>query len=321
MILNQQQIDSFQENGFLAVENVLNAEDLQPLLEEYDALLSQITEELFLKGKLSSKYEGLAFSERYTEIARECPQCVDYLNISLPLVNGEVDPEHYRVHSGPAVFDLLRHPKILDLVEPFLGSEIASSPVLQMRIKPPLKKVASDCAAHSNVGLTTWHQDTVAVLPEANETNQITVWIAVTDASIENGCLASIAGSHKDGEHRHVPGLIPREPTVPESAINNRKGTPLPVKKGGVVIFHKQNIHCSLPNRSNQLRWSLDIRYHPVGQPSGRPAFPGFIARSRQDPSSVLSDAGIWAQMWQDARTRIVNGEYQGRLFRDWEND
>jgi hypothetical protein len=106
---------------------------------------------------------------------------------------------------------------------------------------------------------------------------------------------------------------------VPAEIIRGRRGRALPVGRGGLVIFHKHNIHCSRPNRSQRLRWSLDLRYHPVGQASGRPAFPGFVARSRANPESELADPLRWERMWQEARTRIVRGEYRGPIFKDWQ--
>jgi hypothetical protein len=191
---------------------------------------------------------------------------------------------------------------------------------MQMRIKPPQYQLNGENVSHSNIGITTWHQDTVAVLPEADDTNQLTVWVAITDADEENGCLVSIPGSHRQGPKIHQPGEIAREPTIPESIINGRKGLPLPVKRGGLVIFHKQNIHSSLPNLSDRLRWSVDLRYHPVGQPSGRPAFPGFVARSKSSPELELKDPLVWKRLWDDARTRIIRGEYTGPIFKDWDN-
>ena len=243
---------------------------------------------------------------------------MDDFNISLPLINGHVDPDTYDAYLPDALFHLQRDPHILDLVESLIGSEIASSPVQQMRIKPPQSKIGAANVAHSNVGVTTWHQDTVAVLPEAVNTRQVTVWVAVTDADRENGCLVSIPGSHREGELAHEPGRIAREPTVPESVINGRSGVALPVRRGGVVLFHRFNIHSSLPNLSDRMRWSVDIRYHPVGEASGRPAFPGFTARSRQSPETELREASAWRANWEAARQRIINGEHGGVVFRDW---
>ena len=92
---------------------------------------------------------------------------------------------------------------------------------------------------------------------------------------------------------------------------------PLPVRRGAVVLFHKHNVHRSLSNRSGRLRWSMDLRYNPIGQPSGRPAFPNFVARSARNPETVLDDFNAWRSLWDDARKRIVNGEYPERSFED----
>jgi len=317
-MLSESQLAEFDRQGFLVVDGVLGDADLEPLERDYEEFLDATCRRLHRQGRIPSAFEAEDFTRRFAKTVAACPDCVDEFNISLPLVNGEVDADHYRAHFAPALFWLQRNDKILDLVESLIGPEIASSPVQQMRIKPPQASVGEANVAHSNVGITTWHQDTVAVLPEAAQTNQLTVWIAVTDADLDNGCLVSIPGSHREGEHPHQAGQIAREPTVPEAIIAGRGGTPLPVRRGGVILFHKHNIHSSLPNRSTRLRWSLDMRYHPIGQPSGRPAFPGFIARSRQNPDSELRDAQVWRQNWEDARRRIVNGEYQGPVFRDW---
>jgi len=319
-MLSSEQLESFRRDGYLVIERVLDDSDLEPLELEYDALLNDLAQRLFAQGEIVSTYGELDFAERFAKVVAQYPGCIDRMNISLPLVNSEIDAEQYRAHTGPAVFELLRNPKVLDVVESVIGPEIASSPVQQMRIKPPLTQLVGDNVAHSGVGNTTWHQDTVAVLDEAENTNQVTVWIAVTDADLENGCLVSIPGSHLEGSHRHVPGDIPREPTVPADIIAGRNGNALPVERGGIIIFHKQNIHCSRPNRSNRLRWSVDLRYHPIGQASGRPAFPGFVARSRSKPETELRDPVQWNRDWQAARERIINGEYQGPVFKDWDN-
>ena len=65
-------------------------------------------------------------------------------------------------------------------------------------------------------------------------------------------------------------------------------------------------MHASLPNLSNDIRWSVDLRYQPIGEPTGRPWFPGFVARSRRAPESVLPDAVAWAALWERARERLA---------------
>ena len=70
--------------------------------------------------------------------------------------------------------------------------------------------------------------------------------------------------------------------------------------------MHKHTIHGSPPNVSDRIRWSLDLRSNPIGQPTGRPEFPGFVARSRLDPESELRDPEAWAGLWRGARDRLA---------------
>ena len=316
--LDEAQCRSFAENGFLAIDRLLDDDDLVALEAEYAALLDDLAAALFRAGRIAQTHAHLPFAERFTEILADYPDLHRHFNISLPLINGAVDPASYHTHAGPAVFALLRHPKILDVVECLIGPEISSSPVQQMRMKPPETRVGGGLKGHSNVGQTTWHQDIVALLPEADDTEQLTVWLAITEATVENGCLVSVPGSHREGPKPHCANAaLASEPHVPEHLMARRAAVPLPVKRGGVILFHKMNVHRALPNRSAGLRWSMDLRYHPTGQSSGRPAFPGFVARSRANPSSELRDPTAWARSWDEARRRIVAGAYRGRIFED----
>ena len=311
-------IASFEKNGFLAIDILLDDEELHPIEVEYTDLLDRLATELHQAGKISDRHVALPFGERYTRIIAEFPDLHRRFNISLPLTNDPIDSEMFHGHAGPSVFQLLRNPKILDVVECIIGTEIYSSPVQQMRMKSPELSVRGELKGHSNVGATAWHQDIVALLPEADRTQQLTVWLAITDATVENGCLVSVPGSHRQGPKAHCANLaIASEPQIPGKLMEGCEAVPLPVKRGGIVLFHKLNVHRALPNRSDDLRWSMDLSYHPTGQATGRPAFPGFVARSRVNPESELRDPVAWSQSWDDARERILSGRYLGRIFED----
>ena len=46
--------------------------------------------------------------------------------------------------------------------------------------------------------------------------------------------------------------------------------------------------HRSTLNKTDEVRWSMDLRYQ-TGTPSGRPYYPDFAVRSRSNPASVLT--------------------------------
>ncbi len=316
--LSAEQLDGLDRDGFLAIESLLTDEDLAPVYDEYERVLDGRVDRMLADGTLRERPGG-GFGDRYSAVLAADPLSHRWFNISLPLINGPVDAYSYVMHCGPAVFGLLRHPAILDVVESVIGPEIASNPVQQMRMKPPVDAVADESLRlHSNIGVTTWHQDIVALLSDADDTRIVTVWVALTDAFVDNGCLVSIPGSHRLGPQVHCANAdLASEPYVPPTVLAGMREQPLPVRRGGVVLFDKLNAHRSLPNRSGSMRWSMDLRYNPIGQGSGRPAFPAFVARSARQPESVLKDFETWKTMWDDARDTIVSGAYPDRIFED----
>lgn len=307
-------LDRFQEQGYLIVEDVLDPrEDLDPVVREYEALLDSLCERWQADGKLSSDFRDLPFPRRFARVVQEMQphgvNVMSFFDISLPF-RGVTDETP--IHLGPEVFGLLVNPKLLDVVEQFVGSEILSNPIQHTRIKPPERELPEQFRGSSLMGKTDWHQDRGVHLPEADETNMLTVWLPVTDATVENGCLCAIPGSHREGLATHCPsnGLF-----IPQDLLGGEP-VPLPVRRGGVLFFHHETKHASLSNVSDGIRWSFDLRYQPIGQPTGRPWFPGFVARSRQNPSSEVRDWRIWADLWRDARARLARTEGPGKANR-----
>ena len=93
---------------------------------------------------------------------------------------------------------------------------------------------------------------------------------------------------------------------------------PLEVGAGGVVLLNKLTEHVSLSNHGESIRWSFDLRYQPIGQPTGRSVFPGFIARSEAHPEQALTDPDEWANLWWQARDRIVSGQVRWQFNTRW---
>jgi ectoine hydroxylase-related dioxygenase (phytanoyl-CoA dioxygenase family) len=140
----------------------------------------------------------------------------------------------------------------------------------------------------------------------------LTVWLPLTDATEANGCLCIIPGSHRHGLVTHCPRPGNH---IPDQLLGGQ-AVPLPVKRGAVLLFHHLTKHASLTNTSDGIRWSFDLRYQPIGQPTGRPAFPGFVARSRKNPASEVTDWHVWADLWRETRSRLAHGQDPGKFTR-----
>ena len=134
----------------------------------------------------------------------------------------------------------------------------------------------------------------------------VTVWLAITDATVENGCLQVKPG--------RTTGMIPHcaltQLGIREKFLPKQDAVPAPVKAGGGVIFHPLTPHASLRNLSNEYRWSFDLRYNVTGQNTGRDHFPDFVARSRTNPSAELRDWQVWKDMWEATRADIAQSKH-----------
>ncbi|MEM7016026.1 MAG: phytanoyl-CoA dioxygenase family protein [Pseudomonadota bacterium] len=299
-ILTQAQIQQFNQQGFIALEDVLDIERfIKPVEQEYDVQLRELCDAWSAQGKMPTLPPEATFADR---IKASYAAGLDYLqplDISLPGKNVKPDTP---MHTGPATFRLLTAAPLLDVVESLIGPEITSNPIQHVRIKPPMALVRAR-ENRSFITHTAWHQDRAVTLEEADRSRIVTTWLAMTDATLENGCLQVFPESHQGDMLTHCarPQL-----GIPEELLPAVKPKHVTVRKGGIIVFHPLTIHGAGHNNSEQLRWSFDIRFNVTGDPTGREMFPDFVARSRSDPEQELHDPQAWQQRWLSARERLA---------------
>ena len=294
-MLTNAQVRQFRDHGYLVVEALLDEETLGPVRGEYSDLLNSLYSDWSESGNLP--VVG-SFEEQLIAAYRAGFDWFQPMDISLPGDRIQADTP---MHFGPAVFDLVTAPAILDVVEDLIGSEITSNPIQHVRIKPPSRELDAD-EVRAHVGGTDWHQDRAVALESADATDMVTVWVAVTDATIENGCL-QVAPKLAEEILPHCPY---RQTAIAEGFLDEDAGVPLPVKAGGIILIDPMLPHASLVNLSDGIRWSFDLRYSRTGQPTGREHFPEFVARSRSAPETELRDWKVWKSMWESTRARLA---------------
>lgn len=300
--LSPEQVDRFNSEGYLVLEDLLSpAEDLDPIVAEYAGVLESLADDLHSRGVIRSKYSELPFGPRAIEVFQESGSVhSQYFDFSLPATPSRDTP----IWVGPAVFQALRNQRILDAVESLIGGEIYSNPIQHVRIKPPEAMTPTDSQGRIVLGATPWHQDNGVQTEDADQTDMITVWFPLFDTDAANGCLHVVPRSHKVGLLRHCPGRSGTR--IPDQLFEVGRATPLPVRRGSVILLNRHTCHGSLPNLSDRIRWSFDLRYNPVGQPTGRGSLPGFVARSRSHPETELRDWRTWADLWYRTRDQLV---------------
>lgn len=291
MSLTRDQLADYQTYGYLVAEDVFTNDDLQPLIEEITRMIDERARALQDAGKLTELYEGEPFERRYALLYAQCPEIGRQFDIMYQL--------------GDAMFAFLRNEKLLDVVGSLLGRELSCNPIQHVRAKLPWTGEGEQPASYENVP---WHQDAAVTTEDSEASEIITFWLPLVDATAERGCMEIMPEVFKLGYLKHqaeggttiVPDLLPHVRPVKAEC-----------RKGGIVIMNKYTPHRGTSNRSNVVRWSLDLRYHKTGAPSGRSQHPSFVVRSAADPSSVLTDAEAWRGMWRSALAKPQRGGHR----------
>ena len=155
------------------------------------------------------------------------------------------------------------HVFMADVLDPFFGERMKDACVVSIvnRIIGPNVEFLSVKSVYKNKFTrfgSPWHQDWYYW----KGANKISVWIALDDATPENGCLKMIAGSHfrrfKVKQVRAQNGFGWR---IGNEEIAGLPETTLAVRRGDAVFFHDQTLHSSYPNTTGADRWSLISTY------------------------------------------------------------
>lgn len=151
----------------------------------------------------------------------------------------------------PLLADLARTPSILDAVEQVLGPNLLAWSV-ELFIKEP-----------RSTKTVSWHQD-ITYWGMGETDDEVTAWVALSDVSVEAGCMRFIPGSHKGGivDHQDTFGednLLSRGQTI--AGIDETQARHGPLKPGEMSLHHGRCFHASGANGSDDRRIGLAIRY------------------------------------------------------------
>ncbi len=196
--------------------------------------------------------------------------------VNVPYTNMHV-PSYavQKLDCGPADgldwLEMGAHPGILDLLEQLIGPDIV------MWATALFHKEAR------TGGKTQYHRDSIyypirpLVAPN--------VWIAMTESTVENGCVRHIPGSHKarvSGKHGFSDGsegeLVNNK--IDDSEFDVNDAVPVELEPGQMYISDVFSLHGGGPNTSDKPRAGLSIRYFPASSVYEHAVAPGHEATS-----------------------------------------
>jgi len=154
----------------------------------------------------------------------------------------------------PWAAKLARDPRILDVVEDLLGPDLLIY-TSTFFIKEP----------HSPT-IAAWHQDSTYYGLEPKE--EVTVWIALSEASEAAGCMEALSFGSKPRQLRHasrvVQNSVNRASQVIVEPLDENRPVAMPLAAGSFSMHHGLCPHRSGPNNADHRRIGLGLNYIPT---------------------------------------------------------
>lgn len=150
--------------------------------------------------------------------------------------------------------------------------------VKQLMLNESLGKIAADLAECNGVRI--WHDQALIKRPWANPTSwhldtpfwsfsarrALSIWVALDDATLENGCLYFIPGSYHSTTFEN-PGISKNMDAIFEfyPKFAKSKSVAVPMKAGSCSFHNGLTIHGTGANMTNGLRRAMSCAYMPDG--------------------------------------------------------
>ena len=146
--------------------------------------------------------------------------------------------------------ELATHPRVLDLVERMIGPNI---------LLHNATYIIKEAHTKSHVS---WHQD--LTFWGLSHDDQVTLWLALSPATQESGCMRMIPGSHIGGVKHHdvtedENNVLLQGQTI--QSVDESKARLAPLAPGEASFHHGWTLHASMPNNSDDRRIGLNVQY------------------------------------------------------------
>lgn len=274
---------NFERDGYLVVENFASAEECEGMRERMRTLVDEWNGEC-----------KCSFTTTDSQVEEGGQGKSDYFfssgdKIHYFLEADAVDPDTGDIREGVAKHSSLN--KVghgLHLVDPVFQKYSNSPKVVDLVselgwVAPVLPQSMYIFKNPGIGGECTSHQDSTFLYTTPRQTC-VGLWLALHDATLDNGCLWARPGSHKEPVRRHMArkktvdgtGLVDppetefeEEPEAPVCAHEGQSLTerdprelgfvPVPIKAGDLFVIHGQVDHMSLPNTSASPRETFQL--------------------------------------------------------------
>ena len=159
----------------------------------------------------------------------------------------------FRLHRDSVFAEFALSPAVVDLVAPLIAPDI------DVFLSQFIFKTAGAWGQP-------WHQDSL-YFPFEPARPVVGVWLAVTEATLVNGCLHVLPGSQTEPVHQHVPDRRPGANYGYFEIVDYdmSESEPVLMAPGDLLVFDSHLMHRSTDNESNGIRAAMVYHYATAG--------------------------------------------------------
>lgn len=231
--LSAEQIDSYRENGFIVLEGFLNPAETEHWRNTTQEAVNQRLASL-QKAADGAVNRGSAADpdSYYSQVFTQCLKLAE---------------------THPGMHDLMFDPRLGKMIATLAGVDGIRIWHDQALFKPPFGDP------------TAWHLDNPYW--SFSSRNALSIWVALDDATRDNGCLYYVPGSHKTATYKNV-GIGKNQGDLFNIYPEWREISPVacPAPAGSAVIHNGLTAHGAGANMTNRPRRAMTCAYMPDGE-------------------------------------------------------
>ena len=220
-------VQTFHERGYLVVHNAFSPDEIESGLQGLVDLIA---------GK-NPDFDGFHFEESVRD---------KIADLNTAERQDSIRKLAWYVEYEPRLHALAYHQKLLNVLTRIIGEEDITMFQDMALIKPP--RIGRE---------KPWHQD-MAYFNVPIDTTVVGVWIALDEATPENGCMMVIPGSHKKGAMLH---FQKRDWQICDTDVYNDGAVAVPLKPCSLLFFHGLIHHGTPANLSDHRRRAVQFHY------------------------------------------------------------
>ncbi|NXL99252.1 PHYD1 protein, partial [Tyrannus savana] len=253
-------LSQFHRDGFLALERFFSAEECDGMRSRIQAIIEGMEVPPHCRTEFSTREEEQLQAQGSSDYFLTSGDKIRFFfekgvldkkgNFLIPKEKS-VSKIGHALHAHDPVFKQITHSSKVQELGRKLGLErpVVVQSMYIFKVQP---------ATTPSLLAVTPHQDATFLHTEPLG-RILGFWIALEDATQENGCLWFIPGSHTNGITRRMVRAPSGASTCvefvgSEPAYDDSQFIPLPIKKGGLILIHGEVVHKSELNSSGSSR-------------------------------------------------------------------